>query len=173
MNYKLTNNILGRSFAVVSTEGVLIYSVDNYRKFQPRRLVDKVTPKSVRDAIQDEKYHKALYMSLILNDNELVETSLNVMQFEKSKFATLGIVIGFNLVPSVIGHLSETEAGELLQWLSANISRVGRTRVHRYFAMCRELVYKFGHFFKAQLSFVDAITALQQYFHVHKEVLDL
>ncbi|KAI6190657.1 Utp12 domain-containing protein [Aphelenchoides bicaudatus] len=152
-------NPIGRSFAVVSTEGVLVYSVDNYRKFQPRRLVDKVTPKSVRDAIQDEKYHKALYMALILNDNDLVETSLNVMQFEK--------------IPSVIGHLSETEASELLQWLSGNIARVGRMRVHRYFSICRELIYKFGHFFKTQLSFVDSITALQQYFHLHKEVLDL
>lgn len=76
---------LGRSFAVVSTEGVLIYSVDNHRKFQPRRLVEKVTPKAVRDAIQDEKYHKALYMSLILNDNDLVENTLNSTQYKQSK----------------------------------------------------------------------------------------
>lgn len=76
---------LGRSFAVVSTEGVLIYSIDNHRKFQPRRLVEEVTPKAIENAIQDEKFHKALYMSLILNDAKFVERSLNVIRYDKSK----------------------------------------------------------------------------------------
>jgi len=154
-----TFNPIGRSFAVVSTEGVLVYSIDNHRKFQPRRLVEKVTPKSVRDAIQDQKFHKALCMSLVLNDSKLLETTLNVMQYDK--------------ISSVIGHISETEAGELLDWLAANVARVGRMRVQRYFAICRELLYKFGHFFKARLSFNDSITALQQFFYLHKEVLEL
>lgn len=77
------------------------------------------------------------------------------------------------LVASVINNISEIEAGEVLNWLAKNISRVGRVRIQRYLFICHELIYKFGHFFKSQLAFNDSITALQQYFHMHKEVLDL
>ena len=76
-------------------------------------------------------------------------------------------------MPRLIGRLSEADAGELLQWLAANLSRVGRARVLRYFTIFRELVFKFGHVFKAQLTFGESVTAIQQYFRTQQELLDL
>lgn len=77
------------------------------------------------------------------------------------------------VVPMLVGRLNETEAGELLRWLAANVSQVGRGRILRYLTLFRELVFKFGHVFKAQLTFYESITAIQQYFRTHQELLDL
>jgi hypothetical protein len=153
---------------------VIVYSIDNYRKFQPRRLVEKITPEAIKSAIQNKDSHKALTMALALNDDSLIEASLNMMVYAQSEssFFNANLSLLF-LVPTIIRHLNETEAGELLNWLAGHVAKVGRTRINRYFAICRELIYTFGHSFKAQIVFNDSITAIQQYFHMQKDVLDL
>ncbi|KAI6224160.1 hypothetical protein M3Y95_00853700 [Aphelenchoides besseyi] len=152
-------NPIGRSFAAVTTEGVQIYSLDNHRRFQPRRLAENVTPAAIENSLYSDEYSQALCMSLALNDGVLLERTLNDMPYKE--------------ISMVIGDLLDAEAGELLKWLAANITRVGRMRIARYFSICRELVYAFGHVFKAQLAFSDSITALQQYFRSHQELIDL
>ncbi|KAI6171825.1 hypothetical protein M3Y98_00905200 [Aphelenchoides besseyi] len=146
-------------FAAVTTEGVQIYSLDNHRRFQPRRLAENVTPAAIENALYSDEYSQALCMSLALNDGVLLERTLNDMPYKE--------------IPTVIQDLLDAEAGELLKWLAANITRAGRMRIARYFSICRELVYAFGHVFKAQLAFSDSVTALQQYFRNHQELIDL
>ncbi|KAI6189322.1 Periodic tryptophan protein 2-like protein [Aphelenchoides fujianensis] len=137
-------NPIGRSFAAVTTEGVQIFAADNHRRFQPRRLAESVTPAAVEDALHEEEFGRALCMSLALNDDTLLERTLNEVPVKE--------------IPTLIGDLRDAEAGELLRWLSANVARVGRVRIGRFFALTRELLFAFGHVFKAQLAFADAIT---------------
>ncbi|KAI6217997.1 Periodic tryptophan protein 2-like protein [Aphelenchoides fujianensis] len=152
-------NPIGRSFAAVTTEGVQIFAADNHRRFQPRRLAESVTPAAVEDALHEEEFGRALCMSLALNDDTLLERTLNEVPVKE--------------IPSVLGDLRDAEAGELLRWLAANVARMGRVRIGRFFALTRELLFAFGHVFKAQLVFADAITALQQFFRNQQELLDL
>ncbi|KAI6219131.1 Periodic tryptophan protein 2-like protein [Aphelenchoides fujianensis] len=167
-------NPIGRSFAAVTTEGVQIFAVDNHRRFQSRRLAENVTPAAVEDALHEEEFGRALCMSLALNDDPLLERTLNEVPVKESGF--LPFIPPFTprrSVSAFIGDLRDAEAGELLRWLAANVARVGRVRIGRFFALTRELLFAFGHVFKAQLVFADAITALQQFFRKQQELLDL
>lgn len=56
----------------MSTEGLLVYTLDTGLVFDPFDLSEEVTPNQVMAAISQCKYSLALSMSLRLNDEELV-----------------------------------------------------------------------------------------------------
>jgi len=62
----------GRSFCAATTEGLLIYSLDEVRKFDPFDLDVTVTPKSTLQALDYGDYLKALVMSFRLNLSPLM-----------------------------------------------------------------------------------------------------
>ena len=63
----------GRSFCAASTEGLLIYSLDNMPLFDPIDLDLDVTPASTQHVLEKEKdYLKALVMAFRLNEALLV-----------------------------------------------------------------------------------------------------
>jgi periodic tryptophan protein 2 len=63
----------GRAFCAASTEGLLIYSLDNVVVFDPFDLDVSVTPASTLHALEQEKdYLKALVMAFRLNDRNLI-----------------------------------------------------------------------------------------------------
>ena len=65
----------GRSFCAASTEGLLIYSLDNMPLFDPIDLDLDVTPTSTLHVLEKEKdYLKALVMTFRLNETPLVRT---------------------------------------------------------------------------------------------------
>ncbi|KAG4222585.1 Periodic tryptophan protein 2 [Phytophthora cactorum] len=64
----------GTSFCAASTEGLLIYSVDNELQFDPFDLNMEITPASTLAVLENEKdYLKALVMAFRLNEAGLIK----------------------------------------------------------------------------------------------------
>ncbi|KAG5006458.1 hypothetical protein AAZX31_09G079900 [Glycine max] len=63
----------GRSFVAATTEGVLVYSVDESFIFDPTDLDINVTPEAVEEALRENQPSKALILSLRLNEDSFVK----------------------------------------------------------------------------------------------------
>lgn len=63
----------GRSFAAATTEGVLVYSVDDSFIFDPTDLDIDVTPEAVEAALSEDQPNRALIISLRLNEDSLIK----------------------------------------------------------------------------------------------------
>lgn len=64
----------GRSFCAATTEGLLVYSLDNQvTKFDPFDLDVTVTPRTTLKALEKQEYLKALVMALRLNQANLIK----------------------------------------------------------------------------------------------------
>ena len=61
----------GRCFAVVTTEGLMVYSVDSETAFLPRRLAVNVSRENVVSALVQEKYASAMVIAAQLGDQML------------------------------------------------------------------------------------------------------
>jgi len=64
--------LLGRSFAATTTEGLLVYSLDENVMFDPFELDVTVTPDRVREAVSEQQYLTAVMLALRLNEPSLV-----------------------------------------------------------------------------------------------------
>ena len=62
----------GRAFCVASTEGLLIYSLDNTIQFDPFDLETNITPASTLQAIKEKDFLLALIMAFRLNELRLI-----------------------------------------------------------------------------------------------------
>ncbi|UJR09168.1 hypothetical protein I4U23_013416 [Adineta vaga] len=63
----------GRAWAACTTEGLLIYSIDNTAMFDPIDLNETITPLSIRQTLYDKNdAYLALLMALKLNEKSLV-----------------------------------------------------------------------------------------------------
>jgi len=62
----------GRSWAAATTEGLLIYSLDDRLVFDPFDLDLDTTPKNIRQTLANGHHLKALVMALRLNEEELI-----------------------------------------------------------------------------------------------------
>ncbi|PON89397.1 Periodic tryptophan protein [Trema orientale] len=66
----------GRSFAASTTEGVLVYSIDDTFIFDPTDLDIDVTPEAVEAALNEDQPSRALLLSLRLNVDNLIKKSI-------------------------------------------------------------------------------------------------
>ncbi|GAA5960716.1 hypothetical protein JCM3765_007302 [Sporobolomyces pararoseus] len=65
----------GRSWAAASTEGLLIYSLDDSLAFDPFELDVDITPATILETLNSERHYlKAFVMSLKLNERPLIQT---------------------------------------------------------------------------------------------------
>nr|QEX51138.1 putative periodic tryptophan protein 2 isoform X1 [Cymbidium ensifolium] len=62
----------GRSWAAATTEGVVIYSIDESFMFDPTDLDIDVTPEAVDSALSESQHQRALLLSLRLNEDSLI-----------------------------------------------------------------------------------------------------
>lgn len=63
----------GRAWAAASTEGLLIYSLDETVSFDPFDLTIDLTPQSILDVLLSREYLKALVMAFRLNEKPLIQ----------------------------------------------------------------------------------------------------
>ncbi|KAJ7778254.1 WD40-repeat-containing domain protein [Mycena metata] len=63
----------GRAWAAASTEGLLIYSLDDTIAFDPFDLSIDLTPQAVVDVLASREYLKALVMAFRLNEKPLIQ----------------------------------------------------------------------------------------------------
>ncbi|TDH70720.1 hypothetical protein CCR75_004241 [Bremia lactucae] len=62
----------GRAWAAATTEGLLIYSLDETLAFDPFELDEEITPDSITQALEHRAYSRALIMALHLNEEPLI-----------------------------------------------------------------------------------------------------
>lgn len=63
----------GRAWAAASTEGLLIYSLDETVTFDPFDLSLDLTPQSVLEVLNEREYLKALIMAFRLNEKPIIQ----------------------------------------------------------------------------------------------------
>lgn len=62
----------GRAFCAVTTEGLLVYSLDNIAQFDPFDLEITITPASILESIGEKDYLRAFVMAFRLNEKPLI-----------------------------------------------------------------------------------------------------
>lgn len=80
--------LAGQSWAAVTTEGLLVYSLDTGLLFDPLDLTEEVTPEAVRLAISQRQFSVALAMSLRLCDWELVASVVETVPSADGRVST-------------------------------------------------------------------------------------
>lgn len=64
----------GRAFCAASTEGLLVYSLDNALQFDPFDLEASITPQTTLASLAEKDYLQALVMAFRLNEKGLIRT---------------------------------------------------------------------------------------------------
>ena len=105
----------GLAWAAASTEGLLIYSVDNGLSFDPFDLSIELTPQSVLATLQKQSYLEALVMAFRLNEKTIINRVYEGIPYEE-----IGLVarqLPTTYVPRLLGVSAEVlERGPRLEW---------------------------------------------------------
>lgn len=124
----------GRSWAAATTEGVLLYSLDEGMVFDPTDLAEDVTPAAVLRALGSGAYLRALLVALRLRDPELIRHVLFATPPESVELvvATLPAV----MAPGLLGTLAEAlpttpHVEHVLSWVKSLCSRHGMAMQNR------------------------------------------
>ncbi|KAH9090244.1 hypothetical protein LEN26_018928 [Aphanomyces euteiches] len=72
----------GRSWAAATTDGLLIYSLDETLVFDPFDLDEDITPDSIKKTLARHEFSKALLMALHLNEEALLRLCLESVPAE-------------------------------------------------------------------------------------------
>mmetsp|Transcript_28828 Transcript_28828/g.35138 ORF Transcript_28828/g.35138 Transcript_28828/m.35138 type:complete len:311 (+) Transcript_28828:959-1891(+) len=98
----------GREWATVSTEGLLIYSLDDdLGLFDPIQITEEVTPLTIQTNCDRGDYTKALVMALQLNEYSLVHTVLESTPVDR--------------IAHVVPHVSPASLERLLQYVAKSL----------------------------------------------------
>jgi len=124
----------GRSFSAISTEGLLVYSLDRHLVFDPVELEIDITPSRIRHELSKNNYLQALLMALKLNERGLIRQSLECVPHQD--------------VMLLAKQLSVKYVSPLLQFVAeeAESSR----HVQFYLVWTRALLLNHGTFLKAE-----------------------
>ncbi|VDN30438.1 unnamed protein product [Cylicostephanus goldi] len=84
--------VFGRRFAVCSTEGVGVYSLDTVGIFDPFQLDSQTTPDMVKNAISMCDFSTALMASLRLNDTKLIQQTMETTPMDQGMLCSIYII---------------------------------------------------------------------------------
>ncbi|CAO2839236.1 unnamed protein product [Amaranthus hypochondriacus] len=109
----------GRNFAAATTEGVLIYSVDESFIFDPTDLDVDVTPEAVDAALNEDQPSRALILSLRLNEDSLVKKC--ILAVNPADISAVASSIPFRYLQRLIEALTDLLEGSpflefILRW---------------------------------------------------------
>ena len=97
----------GRNFSAVTTEGLLVYSLDRFLSFDPFLLDTNITPASIKTSLKNEDHMKALIDAFKLN-----EKSFLLESFERTPAKDIQLIVKqwpHNFLQRLMNHV----AGEL------------------------------------------------------------
>ncbi|SJM86960.1 probable Periodic tryptophan protein 2 [Zygosaccharomyces bailii] len=116
------------AFAAASTEGLLVYSVDDTIVFDPFDLDVDVTPQTTLESLQNKSYLEALVMSFRLNEKYLISKiyeSIPVSQINLVS-SNLPVVYVSRILRFIAEYSMESQHIEFnLIWINAIISAHG------------------------------------------------
>ena len=135
----------GRSWAAASTEGLLIYSVDETVAFDPFDLDIDLTPQAVLTTLGQREHLKALVMAFRLNEKVLVQKVYESVPRADIRLVARGLPVVYvgALVRFIGEHMERSPHVEFdLLWANALLGAHGRhlrDRVGEYTSMLRAL----------------------------------
>ncbi|MEW5311682.1 MAG: hypothetical protein WDW38_003377 [Sanguina aurantia] len=95
----------GRVWAAATTEGLLLYSLDDELVFDPTDLTEELTPEACTRALASRAYVRALLIALRLGDGKLLRHC--VFSTPVAQVPTVGAALPAAFVPQVLTLLSE------------------------------------------------------------------
>ena len=119
----------GRAWAAASTEGLLIYSLDESITFDPFDLSMDLTPQSVLEVLASREYLKALIMAFRLNEKALTQRAYESIPREDIRLIARQIPMVYvpMLLRFVAEHLERTPHLEFdLLWSNTLLMTHGR-----------------------------------------------
>ncbi|KAI0124381.1 WD40-repeat-containing domain protein [Xylariales sp. AK1849] len=130
----------GTAFCAASTEGLIIYSLDNDLQFDPFDLNIEITPASTLDVLENENdYLKALVMAFRLNEAGLIKRVFQAVPYTD--------------IPLVVGQFPVVYVSRLLRFVAAQTEE----SPHMEFCLLwiKALMDKHGKWLTANRSKVD------------------
>lgn len=119
----------GRAWAAASTEGLLIYSIDDTMTFDPFDLDIDLTPQSLLSVLSKREYLKALVMAYRLNEKPLIHKVYESVPREDIRLIArqLPVVYLAQMLRLVAEHLDKSPHLEFdLLWMNALLHVHGR-----------------------------------------------
>lgn len=117
-----------RSFCAATTEGVLIYSLDISKHFDPYKLMVDVNPSTIRRAMIQENFGFALTQAIQLNDKQLLQEVLENVPVKE--------------IPTIVASLKLDYVKRLLAFIGKSLSE---TRHLEFFIIwIKSALYKHG-----------------------------
>jgi periodic tryptophan protein 2 len=119
----------GRAWAAASTEGLLIYSLDETVSFDPFDLSIDLTPQSILDVLAACEYLKALVMAFRLNEKHLIQRVYESIPRGDIRLVTRQIPLVYVplLLRFVADHLEKSPHLEFdLVWVNTLLMAHGR-----------------------------------------------
>ncbi|KAI0000839.1 WD40 repeat-like protein [Russula vinacea] len=105
----------GLAWAAASTEGLLIYSVDDGLSFDPFDLSIELTPQSVLATLQKQSFLEALVMAFRLNEKTIINRVYEGIPYEEIRLVARQLPTTY--VPRLLGVSAEVlERGPRLEW---------------------------------------------------------
>ena len=119
----------GRSWAAASTEGLLIYSLDDSIAFDPFDLDVDITPETITATLAERHYLKALVMSFRLNEQPLIRSVYEAVPPRDVKLLTRQLPVKYAeaLLSFIAKQMEASPHVEFhLVWISALFNAHGR-----------------------------------------------
>lgn len=119
----------GRSWAAASTEGLLIYTLDETTTFDPFDLTLDLTPESILQTIQQGEHLVALIMALRLSELPLLQRAYESVPPNSIKLIARQIPTVYidALLSFIAGHMESSPHIEFdLMWVGAMLTSHGR-----------------------------------------------
>lgn len=119
----------GTAFCAASTEGLLIYSLDNILQFDPFDLNMEITPAATLAVLEDEKdYLKALVMAFRLNEAGLIKRVFQAIPYQDIPLVVEELPVVY--VPRLLRFVAaETEQSPHIEfcllWIKALVDKHG------------------------------------------------
>jgi len=123
----------GRAFSAVSTEGLLVYSLDRHLVFNPFQLETKITPQSVRTSLKAGQFGDAIIAAFKLNEKALIRETM-----EQTPVADMSLLI--NDIP--ISYLLK-----ILNFIGEEIE--DSRHIEFYLTWCRLILLHHGSYIKS------------------------
>ncbi|PLW11233.1 hypothetical protein PCANC_10423 [Puccinia coronata f. sp. avenae] len=96
----------GRCWGAASTDGLLLYSLDDTIHFDPFELTLEITPASITQTVEKSEYLKALVMAFRLNEKYMIKVVYQAIPFKEIKIIAAQLPTVY--VPKLLEFISKS-----------------------------------------------------------------
>ncbi|EGG06958.1 uncharacterized protein MELLADRAFT_35901 [Melampsora larici-populina 98AG31] len=121
----------GRTWGAASTDGLLLYSLDETVHFDPFDLSLEITPQSILESVRCKEFLKALVMAFRLNEHKMIKLVYQTVSFDQIKVVAsqLPKVYVSKLMGFVAQEVTDSSSNRIefnLIWINSILSAHGR-----------------------------------------------